>query len=155
MHIIIVDILLNIKIRLTNVYKSFRLPNGVTPDEFFKVQLEIIGRALCNNCFVMGDFNLDLKMSDRNDYQRRVPLTLLNEFSMKNNLFQIVNFETWSRVIKGVRKESLLDHVYVNNLAFVKNVNFETPTFGDQVLIMTELNLLRKNDHTSQQPSRD
>ena len=61
MHIIIVDILLNIKIRLTNVYKSFRLPNGVTPDEFFKVQLEIIGRALCNNCFVMGDFNLDLK----------------------------------------------------------------------------------------------
>ena len=102
MHIIIVDILLNVKIRLINVHRSFRPPNGVTPDEFFKVQLEIIGRALCNNCFVMGDLNLDLKMSDRNDYQRRVPLTLLNEFSMKNNLFQIVNFETWSRVIKGV-----------------------------------------------------
>ena len=39
MHIIIVDILLNVKIRLINVCRSFRPPNGVTPDEFFKLQL--------------------------------------------------------------------------------------------------------------------
>ena len=34
-----------------------------------------------------------------------------------------------------------MDHVYVNNLASVGNVNFKTPTFGDQVLIMVELYL--------------
>ena len=35
----------------------------------------------------------------------------------------------------------MLDHVYVNNLAAVNSVSFETPFFGDHVLIIVNLNI--------------
>ena len=49
---------------------------------------------------------------------------------------------------KGCRKESILDHIYVSNLATVENINFETPTFGDHVLVMAELNFCFKEINT-------
>ena len=113
-HIIIIDVLADIKIRIINIYRSFRPPNRMTPDSFFAKQIEILSNALCNSCFVMGDFNLDARMSNRQDYLRKEPLKLLNDFALVNNLSQIVNFCTWSRTINGIKKESLLDHVYVS-----------------------------------------
>ena len=122
MHIVIVDLACSLQIRIINVYRSFRPQNGLTPDNFLKGQLDLIKAALCCNCYVLGDFNLDFKMSGRNDYDRKIPLLLLNDFAMNNSLVQIVNFETWTRTIKAVKKESTLDHVYVNNLASVNSV---------------------------------
>ena len=63
----------------------------------------------------------------------------MNDFALSNNLSQIVDFCTWSRTINGIRKESLLDHVYVNNPAVINTVTFETPLFGDHVLIIVNL----------------
>ena len=65
----------------------------------------------------------------------------MNDFALSNNLSQIVDFCTWSRTINGIRKESLLDHVYVNNPAVINTVTFETPLFGDHVLILVNLNM--------------
>ena len=49
--------------------------------------------------------------------------------------------------MNGIKKESLLDHVYVNNSATVNNVNFITPTFGDHVLVMVDINVkVEKNE---------
>ena len=87
----------------------------------------------------MGDFNLDLNMSDRNEYQRKVLLSVLNDFVLNSDLIQVVNFNTWSRNINGVKKQSLLDHIYVNNLSSVRKVDHVTPTFGDHELIMIEM----------------
>ena len=56
-----------------------------------KCQLDLIKAALCNNCYVMGDFNLDFKMSGRNDYDRKKPLLSLNEFALQNDLVQVKN----------------------------------------------------------------
>ena len=140
-HIVIVDVVLNVKVRIINVYRSFRTPNSMTPEAFFAEQLKFLKKAMCNNCYIMGDFNLDAKMSNRQDYALKAPLLLLNDFAIENKLLQIVNFFTWSRNINGVREESLLDHVYVNNHATIANVKFETPTFGDHVLIIVNVNL--------------
>ena len=52
---------------------------------------------------------------------------------------QIIDITTWSRSIKGILKQSLLDHVYVSNFAMVKNVDFEVPIFGDHVLVKVKL----------------
>ena len=49
---------------------------------------------------------------------------------------QIVNQCTWSRVISGVFKESLLDHIYVKNYECVQNLTYFEPTFGDHKLII-------------------
>ena len=37
------------------------------------------------------------------------------------------------------KKESLLDHVYVNNIASVKDVHYVEPVFGDHMLLMIKL----------------
>ena len=41
-HIVIVDVLLNVKLRIINVYRSFRPPNRLSPDAFFIEQIKII-----------------------------------------------------------------------------------------------------------------
>ena len=113
----------------------------MTPTEFFEAQINVIKNALCRNCYVLGEFNLDARMDNRPDYDRKIPLAILNEFANNNELAQIVYFDTWSRVINGIKKESLIDHIYVNDISTVINVKFEVPTFGDHVLVIAELDL--------------
>ena len=84
-HIVIVNVIADVKIRIINVCRSFRPPNFMTPDAFFVEQLKIIKKALCTSCYIMGDFNLDANMSYRNDYHRKIPLKLLNDFAAENN----------------------------------------------------------------------
>ena len=38
-----------------------------------------------------------------------------------------------------LKKESLLDHIYLNKLKTISRVNFSTPTFGDHLPVMIEL----------------
>ena len=57
----------------------------MTPDAFFVEQLNIIKKALCTSCYIMGDFNLDANMSYRNDYHRKIPQKLLNDFAAEIN----------------------------------------------------------------------
>ena len=80
-------------------------------------------------------------MELRQDYSSKITLNRLTEFSNHHNLTQVVDFNTWSRTIKGVRKESLIDHVYTDDVTLIKSLTFETPTFGDHLLIITELEL--------------
>ena len=67
--------------------------------------------------------------------------------SLDKNLIQIVNFDTWSRIINGIRKSSILDHVYVNNLSTISDVAFETPVFGDHVPVVVNLTLTHNNSN--------
>ena len=90
---------------------------------------------------ILGDFNLDVRMELRLDYPRKTTLNYLTEFTNLNNLTQVVNFPTWSRTINGIRKESLLDHVYVKDTTTIKNVHFKVPTFGDHVLLIVTLKI--------------
>ena len=112
-----------------------------SPEVFFRAQLAIIRNAINENCLIMGDFNLDARMTDRTDYNYKIPLASLTDLAPTHNLTQIVTFNTWSRIIKGIRKESLLDHVYVNNFASVSNIDCCTPVFGDHVLVIVDLNI--------------
>ena len=106
---------------------------------FFDTQISLVKNVLTNNCYVMGDFNLDARMDMRPDYDHKVPLSCLTNFALENNLVQIVTGTTWSRVINGVKKESLLDHVYVKNAASVLNMSLKKPIFGDHSLVLVEI----------------
>ena len=119
-HIVIIDIFASQTLRLIGVYRSFRPQDSVTPAKLFEIQLGIINKALTNNCYIMGDFNLDARMEGRPDYDRKVPLNILMNFALEKNLIQIITETTWSRVINGIKKESVLDHVFVANVASVK-----------------------------------
>ena len=91
----------------------------------------------------MGDFNLDGGENLRSDYSNRLLLNTLRDFATDLNLIQVVDFNTWSRTINGILKESMLDHVYLNNPATLHSVYYETPVFGDHVLVITELNFIK------------
>ena len=138
-HVVIVDILCSPAIRIICLYRSFRPPGMLSPDVFFSSQLSLLRNALKENCVIMGDFNLDAEKGHRLDYVYKIPMKFLTDFTLEHNLTQLVTFNTWSRTIKGVIKESLLDHVYVNNFAAVSNVTFTVPVFGDHVLVLIDL----------------
>ena len=138
-HIVIIDIFASQTLRLIGVYRSFMPQDSVTPAKLFEIQLGIIGKALTNNCYIMGDFNLDARMEGRPDYDRKVPLNILMNFALEKNLIQIITETTWSRVINGIKKESVLDHVFVANVASVINVSYKPKLFGDHTLVVVDL----------------
>ena len=102
-------------------------------------RLEIIKNVLCKNCYVVGDFNLDVGMSNRPDYSNKHTLEKLDNFVNSENLIQIVNFDTWSRIVNGIKKSSLLDHIYVLNPATVLDISHYLPPFGDHLLVTAKL----------------
>ena len=98
-HILVIDVVTSIKLCIIRIYRSFRPPGNVSPDVFFKIQLGLLRNALTNNCYILGDFNLDANMENRLDYNRRVPMNYLTEFAFEFNLSQIITFNTWSRIL--------------------------------------------------------
>ena len=99
----------------------------------------VVKNALTKNCLVMGDFNLDVRMELRHDYNYNIPLRRLTDFTNANNLIKLVKFNNWSQTVNGVRKESLLDHIYVDDIAFIKDIDSRETTFGDHLLAFIEL----------------
>ena len=79
-------------------------------------------------------------MDGRSDYGYKLPLDRLSEFALANNLLQVVNINTWKRVINGTKKESCLDHMYLNCTEKLISLDQIEPTFGDRLLVHVELN---------------
>ena len=114
-HLLIIDVKVNVPICIINVYRSFRPQGSMSADALFKAQLEIIKGAMMPNCFVIGDFNLDATIEYRDDYYSKKHLRNLIELTLECNLDQLVNFDTWFRTINGIKKSSVLDHIYTNS----------------------------------------
>ena len=95
---------------------------------------------MCNECILIGDFNLDAMRDLSNDNNYKQPLEALNNFVLECNLFQNVNYPTWSLTINGIVKESLLDHIYVKNVTTIFETSFDIPTFGAHAIVMATLN---------------
>ena len=126
--------------RLITLYRSFRPPDGESPQEFFKKQIIIVNRNTIANTILLGDFNLDVKMQYRSDYPYKNIFVDLTDLVARHNFNQIITFPTWSRTIKNVVKESTLDHIYCNNATLIRNCDYIKPIFGDHVLAFVEIN---------------
>ena len=72
----------------------------------------------------------------------------LSDFALNSNFIQIINFNNWSRTIKGTKKESCLDHIYVNNIASIDESYPCIPCFGDHALVIIKLNLVPHSEKT-------
>jgi exonuclease III len=58
-HLIILDIKAKSNKRIINIYRPFNPPNGLSPLEFFKYQIDLISIAYNNETILVGDINLD------------------------------------------------------------------------------------------------
>ena len=138
-HLIIVDLNLKFKFRVISLYRSFRPPGRLSPIEFFKKQITIIEKNITPRTIVLGDFNLDASKQYRQDYAHSNIYDVLSEFLTRRNLFQLVDFPTWSRTVNNIKKESILDHVYVSDTTLIDKCYSVNPLFGDHVAVVIEI----------------
>ncbi len=114
-HIVIIDILGMMPLRIITIYRTFKPQDNNTPKAKFESQLESIRHSVTNNTIILGDFNIDYSKKFDTSYTNK---HLFNDFETSLShfgLYQHVNFPTWSRLVGGCLKQSILDHIYTSN----------------------------------------
>ena len=140
-NMIIMDIKLNKTLRIINMYRSFNPQNNVNPREKFIYQLDLIKNAMTQNTILLGDFNLDNNKKFCSDYVFKNLFEDMNNALGEYNLIQLVEFDTWFRLVENVLKKSTLDHVYVNDATMVSRLEGVKPNFGDHLLVSFAVDL--------------
>ena len=134
-HIVIIDINDRIKSRIINIYRAFNPPMGLTQKSLFTKQIETLRNASNSNTIIMGDFNLDYNKKNDVTYSHRNYFIELEPLLESFGLIQIINFDTWSRIILNQKKSSCIDHIYIRNPSLISNLNSLIPPFGDHLMV--------------------
>ena len=88
---------------------------------------------------VLGDFNLNETMKFSNDYSHKSYFDELRLVFDPLGLIQMVEFETWKRLVNGVWRTSILDHVYTDDVMNISDLQPVETVIGDHVLIKMTL----------------
>ena len=127
-HLVIIDVNSGVinKKRLINIYRSFN-PYGITAKEGFSRQLDRIKLAFNGDSILLGDLNFDLNRKFDLNYGRGDLFDLFDEKLGDLFLVQLVNFNTWTRMVGLQLRSSMLDHIYVKDINLVKNIMHVKP----------------------------
>ena len=93
---------------------------------------------------VLGDFNLNEEMKYNNEYSHKSYYDELNLTFDPLGLIQLVDFETWRRVVNGNLKTSTLDHVYTDDVTTIEALFPLETIIGDHSLIMMTIRNVNK-----------
>ena len=89
-------------------------------------QLRLLKNAVADarnhSCIILGDFNLNEEMKFRHDYSHKAYYDELITAFDPLDLVQLVNFETWKRLVHGVWRTSTLDHIYTNDVTRISEI---------------------------------
>ena len=77
----------------------------------------------------------------KSSYNHHAMFTQLEELESEMNLSQLVKFNTWRRVVNGVLKTSLLDHVYENIHGLVENIDEISTSTSDHTPLLIDVTL--------------
>ena len=84
---------------------------------------------------VQGDFNLDYRRINDDNYVRKNLFADFDEVLSNLNAIQLIDFVTCSRIVGNELKESILDHIYTKTPTFISNIYSIMPLFGDHRMI--------------------
>ena len=135
-HLIILDVQSKKDMRVINIYRCFNPQNGRNPFDFFKYQISLIRNSYTDNTVLLGDFNLDWNKKGQMSYSFQRYFEHMDEIMSDFNFVQMINFPTWSRLVNGRLRESVLDHVYTSNPTVVCDLYSVQPMFGDHLLLV-------------------
>ena len=117
--LIILDLKLKIDYRIISIYRSFNPPGVETQREMFSRQLALIKTAVINDkikkIILLGDFNLDENKRYMHNYSHKLYFKDLNSTVDPFGMIQLVDFNTWSRLVNGAWRYSIIDHVYTTD----------------------------------------
>ena len=74
-------------------------PTNSNVREFFNTQLKKLDQTITRNTIVVGDFKIDLKRAEDQNYSKRTLMDDFNNLLGHHNLKQLCNDYTWCRVI--------------------------------------------------------
>ena len=126
---------------LCGLYRPFLLPNHISEMEYIKDVLGVLNEACHPNMIIIGDFNIDLSKTNLQNYKYANIYNELESYFIENTFVQLIKKTTWQRKYKDTLKESILDHIYTNNLCNVISNFNEQQTIGDHNLIGLELKI--------------
>ena len=130
-------------ISLASIYRTYKLTGHVSHMQAFQEQVEILQEFMNANrgddCIIMGDMNLDERRRSDRSYNLHQLYQIWDEFEKEQNLIQMVKFSTWTRLHGQTLRQSIIDHVYVDNQALVEYVEEISVTIGDHVPVLISL----------------
>ena len=141
LHVTIIDINDSKKHRIITLYRTFNPQNSTTQKQFFENQLLLISSNVTPNSIILGDFNLDSRKRNDPNYSHRRYFESLNNTFEPHNLVQVIEFETWTRIVNNVIKSSIIDHVYLKDPTSIINLSSTKPPFGDHELITFDVSI--------------
>ena len=115
LHVIIIDINDSKKHIVITLYRTFNPQNSIPQRQFFEAQLSLIKDNITKNMINLGDFNLDQNKRYDINYSHKLYFDALSTAFEPHNLIQVIDFDTWTRVINNVVKPSVIDHVYLQD----------------------------------------
>ena len=125
--IMVIDINNTTNYRIVNLYRQFNPPNNLSQVEHFSLQINKIKDVLATlngrKIIIAGDFNLDDTKRNAMEYRYKNLFEIQNASFDELNLIQIIEFPTWQRIINNVLKESVLDHVYVQDPTIIIKIS--------------------------------
>ena len=93
--------------------------------------------------------NLDERRRSDRSYHLHQLYQMWDDFERERCLIQMVEFSTWTRMHAGTLRQSIIDHVYVNNQALVEYVEELSVTVGDHVPVLISLECKTKTERRS------
>ena len=151
-NLVIIDLNGEINYRVINIYRSFAPERDATPTENFLNQLRIIKNAFTDSPsrthIILGDFNLDFNKIHVNSYPFSHLFDQLLATFDPLGLHQLINFETWSRFVNGVKRFSIIDHIYTNHPELFSNITSTLTDVGDHRLISCNIMARKIADRT-------
>ena len=134
--------IIKVKIQDTMIigfYRIFKLISHPTHHAYLTSAIDEFKKTIYQRTIIIGDFNLDALRQHDSNYQSYGLFNLLNNFVMEYSMIRINYEPTWSRIIKDILKESLLDHAYTNDITNVEH-STEQLAISDHKLLCVNIN---------------
>ena len=93
-----------------------------------------------HNSPLLDGYSLTQMKKLQDDYSHKSYYDLLNASVELLGLVQLVDFYTSSRLVNGIWRESILDHVYTQDVTMVRNLTPKDMLIGDHKMVMFEIN---------------
>ena len=126
---------------ISGFYSPFLLPNHTNRTNYFENVANILNGIENPNMIIIGDFNIDFSKICNQAYANTKLFEILEPILIEKTLTQIIKSPTWKRKSSTSLKESILDHIYVNNLGLIEEHIKKQQIVGDHNLIGITLKL--------------
>lgn len=105
-----------VNLQVFGLYRPFKINQNLNHSTYLDNMIDWISNNLSaeKEIIIIGDVNLDYTHRNNDSYGQQMLLQKCLNLTDSLNLNQIINEKTWSRVINGIEKSSILEHIYTS-----------------------------------------